>query len=304
MPLHAGAPQSAASVLLGPWERVLGRHRVLAGRVGERLLLHAAVWDWDAGSGDTDLFVHDAASARGATLLGRFGPQTLGGPRRVVDGPALEASACEVAALLFEAASEEALALGTRAHLKLPTLGAASHLRSWRGDLVGPVAYAAFWRGVILALSRGVFRGLECVEACDRAGAAGVLGQTPSRLFGSTRFVANLEGRGISDFTHVAPPLLPTIVVPGSAFQVAGGSAAFFSNLETHLEAEYQLSALFSRAKNPALESLCRAEVAGHACQIVKARQPSIVRPNWWPPQAVRAALGLEARAQPREQRE
>lgn len=295
------------SMFLTDIERVLARHRCFAAIISIRhgresasstntpstsepspapnqsvLAIHAPTWDWDCLSGDVNLFIQNAGSARGRTLLHRYGTECMVAPYAVIDEQALEADASECVALALEAASCEAVRLGKRAHVKLPVLGAATHLRTPHGIVVGPHAYRAFWKGVKLALQRCAFPGIAILECCDKFGAGG-LGACGG-LGGLTVTVPS-PARDITDFSGTDPSLLPCIVVPGSSFQMAGGLASFQLTLESGLAANSDMNLVFSPLFNSALLACAKNAVA--------AEQPAVVRPHWWPPAAVRRYLSL-----------
>lgn len=290
------------SLFLTDTERVLARHRCFAAMISIRqggreagsaaggaaatkqsvLAIHAPTWDWDCLSGDVNLFIQNAGSARGRTLLHRHGTECMVAPYAVIDEQALEADASECVALALEAASCEALRMGKRAHVKLPVMGAATHLRTPHGIVVGPHAYRAFWKGVNLALQRCAFPGIAILECCDKFGAGG-LGAYGG--LGGLAVTVPSPARDITDFSGTDPSLLPCIVVPGSSFQMAGGLASFQLTLESGLAANSDMNLVFSPLFNSALLACAKNAVA--------AEQPAVVRPHWWPPAAVRRYLRL-----------
>lgn len=293
-----------SGTFLSDWERVVARHRALAGTLTIRnrggghvertalpeplqvLAVHVPTWDWDCTNGDVSLFVQSVNSVRGRTLLQRLGPSCMLSPFAVIDEQALEADASESVALALEAASCEALQRGKRALVKLPTLGAAMHLRTPQGLLVGPYAYRAFWRGVRLALARCSFPGIAVLECSDKQGAGNI---APSGSFeiGGITVVVPHESRDIADFSGLPEDLLPCIIVPGSSFQMAGGLASFQLTLESALAANSDMNLHFSPLFNVELvQNAPRAAIA--------ATQPAQVRPHWWPPMAVRRAYNLQ----------
>ena len=222
---------------------------------------------------------------RGRTLLQRLGPSCMLSPFAVIDEQAMEADAAETVALALEAASTEALQRGKRAIVKLPTLGAALHLHTAHGLHVGPFAYRSFWQGVKLALSRCSFPGIAVLECSDKLGAANLAPDGELHL-GTLKVSVPAEVRDITDFSGADPELLPCIIVPGSSFQMAGGLASFQLTLESALASTSDLSVRFSPLFNKDL-------VAQAALSAVRATQPAVVRPHWWPPQALRRIFNI-----------
>ena len=282
-------------------ERTLARHRVLVADITLRpkatqpqpplaqprqvLAVHVPTWDWDCLGGDVSLFTQSVQSVRGRTLLQRLGPSCMLSPFAVIDEQAMEADAAETVALALEAASTEALQRGKRAIVKLPTLGAALHLHTAHGLHVGPFAYRSFWQGVKLALSRCTFPGIAVLECSDKLGAANLAPDGELHL-GTLKVSVPAEVRDISDFSGADPELLPCIIVPGSSFQMAGGLASFQLTLESALASTSDLSMRFSPLFNKDL-------VAQAALSAVRATQPAVVRPHWWPPQALRRIFNI-----------
>jgi len=275
-------------------ERTLARHRALAAEVTLRpkgplqqqrvIAVHVPTWDWDCAGGDVSLFVQQINSFRGRTLLQRQGPSCMLSPYAVIDEQALEADAAEIVALALEAASTEALLRGKQAIVKLPTLGAAPHLRTSTGLLVGPYAYRSFWRGVRLALTRCLFPGIAVLECSDKLGASNLAPEGLLHVGGLTVVVPE-EARDIADFSGASDDLLRCIIVPGSSFQMAGGLASFHLTLESALAGASDLSLHLSPIFNKSLVAQ-----AQHA---MPAQQPASARPHWWPPQALRRAFNI-----------
>jgi hypothetical protein len=292
----------STTAFLSDRERTLARHRALvadiavrprgsAGQsgppsVGQQVLaVHVPTWDWDCLGGDVSLFTQSIHSVRGRTLLQRLGPSCMLSPFVVIDEQAMEADAAETVALALEAASSEALLRGKQAIVKLPTLGAAMHLHTSHGLHVGPYAYRSFWQGVKLALSRCSFPGIAVLECSDKMGAANLAPEGRLQLGGITVVVPH-EARDILDFSGAPADLLPCIVVPGSSFQMAGGLASFQLTLESALASTSDLSLRLSPLFNKDL-------VQHAALGAVRAAQPAVVRPHWWPPLALRRSFNI-----------
>ena len=279
---------------LSDQERTIARHRALAAEITLRpkgplqqqriVAVHVPTWDWDCAGGDVSLFVQQINSVRGRTLLQRLGPSCMVSPYAVIDEQALEADAAETVALALEAASTEALLRGKQAIVKLPTLGAAPHLRTSAGLLVGPFAYRSFWRGVKLALSRCHFPGIAVLECSDKLGAAN-LAPEGFIQFGALTVVVPQEARDIADFAGASEDLVRCIIVPGSSFQMAGGLASFHLTLESALAGSSDLSLHLSPIFNKDLVSL--------TTSAMPALQPASARPHWWPPLALRRTFNI-----------
>jgi hypothetical protein len=294
---------------LSPYERILSRHRALAGTITieglgayedrkilqsplRALAIHVPSWDWDCLEGDVSLFVHRTDSKRGTKILQRYGFAHMISDSSVIDVHALEADAASMVALVLEAASREAIFQGKLAHVKLPALGAALGLSTSDNMFVGRFAHAAFWRGARLAIVRGSYPGIAILECCasnspiDLECSAYLL--APPGAFTSYGGIqVHVRNRDISDFStnldedtiSNAMTLMPSIVVPGSSFQIPGGKINFHMCLESVLASNSNLSHIFSPLNNVSLLPTAKLAMA--------AEQPAIVRPRWWPPNKI-----------------
>jgi hypothetical protein len=300
-----------ASGYLSPRERTLARHRAIAGMIsipGTRmkmgggfrpssqsdgfpaLAVHVPTWDWDCEGGDVSLFTVRLQSPRGALLARRLGRRSILNTEWIVDESALVASATEMVSLALEAASCEALALGKRAYVKLPPLGATPTLfASPSGLRIGASAHRCFWTGAKLALKRCSFPGIAAVEACDKFFNEKMLGEYDDRehedrgASASGSMLQWVGQRDILDFSDVPDDLLRCIIIPGSSFQLPGGFRDFYACLESSIGATSDMSH-FCAVRTPSVVE-----------NWVYAEQPAVARPFWWPPNPVRKFFSLSA---------
>jgi hypothetical protein len=286
---------------LSAHERTLARHRAIAGMISipstrgfrsapssgfDALAVLVPTWDWDCDEGDVSLFTVPLQSPRGALLARRLGRRSILNAEWIVDESALVASATEMISLALEAASREALAIGKRAFVKLPPLGATPTLvASPSGLRIGASAHRCFWTGAKLALKRCSFPGIAAVEPCDKFFNEKMLGEEYDDGEGAGTLLQWGGQRDILDFSNVSDDLVRCIIIPGSSFQLPGGFRDFYASLESFIGAASDMSHFCAVRTPSVLDSW------------VYADQPAVARPFWWPPNPVRKYFALTAAA-------